>query len=605
MSALDLFCWAVLTACWTMTRVALQVQHGHHLNPAHDPPTTGQTARFDVIHVTFDVALFQLKLNVCMQFLTVSGCVVNIMYFSESIKGERHKVRSSETGDLPHHAPCLVDDIFAALRDAGSNSGELTNHSLTLFGICTSPENSQVSVLLELTTAASRNQRSEAEVVHPARVHFTEEDESDVLKLTFDLPQSTMLQLNPVLLLALQSPPTGGNLGVTFTSQSLHPGTQNVCVTGGTQYMMLTGKASPDSVHQTWRITVDAKSPDMKQNLKDLLIGGETGRSHNLTPLLLFPGERGTDTRLVFTFPTETLTAVRAVLSIVFLFHRYTHASGLSPPSSHATYFLCELRRFLTDVMPQAHSESPPLQLNSLQSLPPLKLDTSSSQTLLAELIKSSAFTIFSFTSCCSTFHAHHGELALSPVLLEELRQRLEQTVIKVMEVIRVEEVGHRAMERLGRLTGLSAFLKDEAPAGESQYRAFLLLKALQTVARTYEAKRGLRAARAGVDTPAMGNACGLKSLIVSLERHVFGPNTANINNCHGYCNTPMVNPSNHVVLLSSHISSERAAGRGVEERAPCCVPLAYEAMEMVLLNEDGADLKHMENVVAKECGCR
>lgn len=53
-----------------------------------------------------------------------------------------------------------------------------------------------------------------------------EEDERGTLKLTFDLPQSSLLKLNPVLLLGFESPLTGGNLDVTFTGQSLHPNTQ-------------------------------------------------------------------------------------------------------------------------------------------------------------------------------------------------------------------------------------------------------------------------------------------------------------------------------------------------------------------------------------------
>lgn len=117
--------------------------------------------------------------------------------------------------------------------------------------------------------------------------------------------------------------------------------------------------------------------------------------------------------------------------------------------------------------MSQDHPESPPLQLTSLQSLPPLTLGLSSSEALLAGLINSSTLTVFSFASCCSTFQVHHGELALSPALLEELRQRLAQTVAQIMEVIREEEMGHRAMERLGRLIELSAFLKKEPATGD------------------------------------------------------------------------------------------------------------------------------------------
>lgn len=57
--------------------------------------------------------------------------------------------------------------------------------------------------------------------------------------------------------------------------------------------------------------------------------------------------------------------------------------------------------------------------------------------------------------------------MAVSPALLEELKQRLEQTVMQIMEVIREEELGQRATERLGRLRELSAFPKKEPAAGD------------------------------------------------------------------------------------------------------------------------------------------
>lgn len=55
-------------------------------------------------------------------------------------------------------------------------------------------------------------------------VHVTEE--TGTIELTFDLPQSPMLERNTVLLLALENPPKGENLDATFSSQSLQPNTQ-------------------------------------------------------------------------------------------------------------------------------------------------------------------------------------------------------------------------------------------------------------------------------------------------------------------------------------------------------------------------------------------
>lgn len=129
--------------------------------------------------------------------------------------------------------------------------------------------------------------------------------------------------------------------------------------------------------------------------------------------------------------------------------------------------FLCELKQFLRDVLPQSHPHSSPFHLDSLHSLPPLTLGLSSSEALLAGLINSSALTIFSFSSWGSKFQVHRGELSLSPALLEELRQRLEQAVELIMTVIREEDIGRRATEKLGKLKEYSVFPKTEPAPGD------------------------------------------------------------------------------------------------------------------------------------------
>uniref|UniRef100_A0A3B4TNX3 Anti-Mullerian hormone n=2 Tax=Seriola dumerili TaxID=41447 RepID=A0A3B4TNX3_SERDU len=475
----------------------------------------------------------------------------------------------------PHNAPCFVDDVFAVLREGVGNDGELTNASLTLFGICTVSDNSAGSVLLKLSNETSRNQRNGLEVLHPTGVLVAEEDNRETLKLTFDLPPSPLLKQSPVLLLAFESPFKGGDLDVTFTSQSLQPNKQSACISGETQYILLTGKASEGTVHQQWRISVETNSPVMKKSLKDLLIGEKTGCKISITLLLLFSGGTRPDTR-------------------------QTHVSGSSLASSQTFSFLCELKRFLGDVLPQHHPESPPFQLESLPSMPPLSLGLSSSETLLAGLINSSFLTVFSFARWGSISQVHPGQLAMSPALVEEVRQRLGQIGMQIMEVIREKEVGHRATERLERLQEFSALPTMEQAAGQSQYCAFLLLKALQTVAREYELQRGLRATRADTNNPVRGSVCSVRSLTVNLERRLVGPSAANIKNCHGSCAFPLTNANDHVVLLHFHIESGN-----MNERAPCCVPVAYEPLEVVGLNEHGTYLSMIPDMVAKECGCR
>ncbi|MEQ2181372.1 hypothetical protein GOODEAATRI_010908, partial [Goodea atripinnis] len=132
----------------------------------------------------------------------------------------------------------------------------------------------------------------------------------------------------------------------------------------------------------------------------------------------------------------------------------------------------------------------------------------------------------------------------------------------------------------------------------ESQYCAFLLLKALQTVTRTYNMQKKLRATRAGPST--RGPICGLGSLTVSLEKLLLGPQSADLNNCRGSCTFPLTNSNNHAVLLSYHIE------RGdMNERGPCCVPLAYDPLEVIDWNDEGSFLSIKPDMIAKECGCR
>lgn len=142
--------------------------------------------------------------------------------------------------------------------------------------------------------------------------------------------------------------------------------------------------------------------------------------------------------------------------------------------SSETFSFLCELKRFLGDVMPHNQPRSPPLPLDSLSSLPPLSLGLSSSESLLAGLINSSFATVFSFPRRGSSSRVHPGQLAMSPALVEEVRQRLEQIGTQVQEVMREKEVGDRAAERLERLRELSALPTKEQATGDEHNKSLV-----------------------------------------------------------------------------------------------------------------------------------
>lgn len=467
---------------------------------------------------------------------------------------------------IPEKAPCFLDDIFTVMHDSLQTNDELTNNSLTLFGICTASENSSDSILLELSQKTKIDQRNKMQVLHPREV-LVAEDERGALTLTLDLPPSPLLSWNPVLLLIFGGPITEGEPGViTLSSEQLQPSTQLACISAGTQYILMRGKTSQSVSGQKWSISVETKSPHINRQLKEFLIGGRPQVNVGVT--LLYFGEGGSD-------PSYA-------------------------DSRQTFYFLCELRRFLVDVLPQAWPGSTPLKLDSLQSLPSLPLGLSSSEVLLATLINSTSPTIFAFTS--SVMHQHRGELALPAARQEELGLRLQQTTARIMEVLRAkeqaEEGGHATMRKLRRLQELTTSPKVEPTSGVSQYRRFLLLKALQTVGR--DIKRQPRTTRAEPRGPERSRTCGLRSLTVSLERHLVSPNTANINNCQGSCSFPMENTNNHAILLNAHIESGDE-----QQRSPCCVPVLYDSLQVVDLNERGTFLSIKPDMVARKCGCR
>lgn len=134
----------------------------------------------------------------------------------------------------------------------------------------------------------------------------------------------------------------------------------------------------------------------------------------------------------------------------------------------------------------------------------------------------------------------------------------------------------------------------------EVQYRALLLLKALQAVLGAWAEERAQRAVRAGQEGPPRLSQCHLESFTVSLEKYLLEPATANINNCEGACGFPLINGNNHAILLNSHFQSGQPLNRTL-----CCVPVAYDDLCVIELYSDSTTISYKTNMVAKECGCR
>ncbi|KAM8890108.1 muellerian-inhibiting factor [Synchiropus picturatus] len=477
-------------------------------------------------------------------------------------RGPEPAVASTEASPASRlRGPCFKDDVVALLQEAVAENGELTNHGLASLGVCSPPQSEEVrAVLQELAQLTGTNQGPQ--LLHPSEVLLVEDEQRGALTLTFHLSQSPLLKRRPVLLLVLERPVQATEVErVTFSSASLQPAAQTVCLSEETRLLLLLGQASQVPGPHQWSISVQNQAQETRNKVKELFSGGRPTGDLKVTPLLLFSDGAGSESST-----SQTLT------------------------------FLCTLRRFLGDSQPQDQPTSPALQLDSLQTLPPLTLGLSSSESLLAQLINSSAPTAFTFSSL--GFPVQQAQLNLPPLLLDELRARLEQTVGLTLNQFKEKEETHRGLKRLTRLVELTAFPKTGPVSGGRQFSAFLLLKALRTVSR--EMDRALRVTRADPNSRGNANLCGLKSLTVSLSQHLVGPNSANINNCKGSCLFPMTNTRNHAVLLYSHI-----VGGAAQERGPCCVPVSYEPLEVVDLNKQATYLTVTPDMVATECECR
>ncbi|XP_062846699.1 protein DVR-1-like [Trichomycterus rosablanca] len=269
--------------------------------------------------------------------------------------------------------------------------------------------------------------------------------------------------------------------------------------------------------------------------------------------------------------------------------------------------FLCELQKFLNEVLPQRnpklHGVTTKVSPSVLHSLPPLTLGVSSSKSLLLELVTSSGPTVFSFPRESQGLRNNKGMLDLNPLMLSVLKARLDEALAQV----RMEKAGQDVMDRLKILSVLSALPENggECETGlenshEVQYRAFLLLKALQAVLSAWAVERAQRAARADQENPTKPFQCRLQSFTVSMDKFFLEPSRANINNCEGECGFPLTNGNNHAFLINSHIQTGQPSNRSL-----CCVPVAYDDLGVIELHDNFTVISYKTNMVAKECGCR
>ncbi|XP_056614858.1 muellerian-inhibiting factor [Triplophysa dalaica] len=484
-----------------------------------------------------------------------------------------------------------VDDFLSALN----HGSELGSTELQRFGICSQHDairDLQVTALTQLTERV-RQQQNGIKGVQATEVDVWEAEKEEEIILALKFPRF-IHPTSPFSLMLLFNVGSieADDLTIVFNSHFLHPNTQTVCISESTRFLVLTGRQreSHSHTHLKLRVKVDTlKAVHGKKlslsDLQEILMRKVNDSNITMKPTLLFLAEKGqSESASPFKYPSPL-------------------------PPSKTFLFLCELQKFLKDVLPQKNApesqeEESTSSLYALNSLPSLTLGKSSPQFLLSGLVNSSTQTLFVFPPHQQRLQTHRVELNLESPLLFVLRLRLDEAIAQVKK----EEAAHKVIYRLQRLIEMSALppegTNEEAVTiehKEAQYRSVLLLKALQTVLSILEVERGQRAARADEDSQATSQQCRLQSLIVSLRKYTLEPSVAKINNCEGSCSFPLSTTSNnHVVLLNSHIQSGHPVNR-----SPCCVPVEYDDLCVIELESKATVTSFKPKVVATKCECR
>nr|XP_055074498.1 muellerian-inhibiting factor [Misgurnus anguillicaudatus] len=489
--------------------------------------------------------------------------------------------------DQPAHTHA-VDDFVSALNHVG----EAGSPDFERFGLCS--QHDAVPNFQYLTESVHRQQKG-LKGVQATEVDIWEVDKEGEIILTLKFPRYIRPTSPASMMLLFNVESKADGLTIKFDGHFLHPVTQTVCISKSTRFFVLTGGQRKSHMHTHLKLRLkveplkaDGQKPSLSELQKVLMRTVEDSNA-TMRPLMLFVLE-GSANLKYHGIPVD-------------------QQPSSSLPPSKTFLFLCELQKFLMDVLPQkeppeSQEEESGVSLDTLHSLPPLTLGGSSSQSLLSGLMNSSTPIVFVFPQHQQILQTHRVELNLEPPLLSVLRLRLDEAMAQVKK----EEAGQKMIDRLQRLSEMSA-LPSEGKDGEAittehkeaQYRSVLLLKALQTVLGIWEVERAQRAARANEDGSTGPKQCRIQSMIVSLRKYFLEPSTAKINNCEGSCTFPISTSSNnHVILLISHIQD----GHPVE-RSPCCVPVEYDDLCVFQLESQGTVLSCKTNVVATRCECR
>ncbi|XP_036377345.1 uncharacterized protein LOC118772826 [Megalops cyprinoides] len=183
---------------------------------------------------------------------------------------ERPSWKAQCFGMVEYHGGVLVDLLNALFKGWGRES-ELAQEDLTRFGLCSDADEKSSRLLstLSMLSESAEEDRNRLRILHPTKElwEVDAEGQSSGLTLHFLLPSPLRAQLprlSSVLLFFLGSSIQTGGQAVSFTSHSLKPHQQTVCISVGTQFIVLTGTQMESHAHGhvTLQITVETNQAE-------------------------------------------------------------------------------------------------------------------------------------------------------------------------------------------------------------------------------------------------------------------------------------------------------------------------------------------------------
>ncbi|XP_029466833.1 muellerian-inhibiting factor [Rhinatrema bivittatum] len=305
---------------------------------------------------------------------------------------------------------------------------------------------------------------------------------------------------------------------------------------------------------------------------------------------------------------------------------RITSAVNESSPKSTAE-FLESLSRFLNLVLSSCEDKPstalPPLDLDSetLEKLPSHLLNISE-KTALEWLVESEEPLVLLFPSGSkSVLRRQLVQQRLKGKLLEKMTDKLQALIDELREIPAFQDNAQLLMDLLDFCYGsfnvgfgpsvIIPSLRESHPqkrnSGHGKLHTLLLLKALQSLKEQWQEKRKVSRQNRSADGPVH---CKLQELTlnftsISITKNlVVLPIAYTLNNCEGPCRFPQSTRSHsttHTILLIHMQESGLMIGRN-----PCCVPVRYSELQMLVYTEDGGlRIRFYPNMIATECGCR